>query len=66
MLDSGHPVDLDVVKLRDGSVIHFKQVVSLRYDYYRGTRTLRILASHQIRTIHDCLIIGIDDFEVFL
>ena len=66
MLDSGKPVDLHVVKLADGSLIHYKDVVSLRYDYYKGTRTIKILANHQKRTIHDVCIIGINDFEVYL
>ncbi len=66
MLDSGHPVSLTVVRLRDGSLIHYTGAVSLRYDYYKGTRTIKILKSRQIRTIHDVCIIGIDDFEVFL
>lgn len=66
MLDSGRPVELKVVKLKNGSVVTFRDAVSLRYDFYKGTRTVKILASHQIRTIHDVCIIGIDDFEVFL
>jgi len=66
MLDSGQPVSLTVVRLRDGSLIYYDQAVSLRYDYYKGTRSIKLLRSHQIRTIHDVCIIGIDDFEVFL
>lgn len=66
MLDHGEPVDLTVVKLKDGSLTLFKKVVSLRYDYYKGTRTIKSLISHQIRTIHDVCIIAINDFEVFL
>ena len=41
-------------------------VVSLRYDYYAGTRTIKILHNGRKRTIHDVCIIAIDDFEVFL
>lgn len=66
MLDTGRPVELRVVKLKDGSICTFKNAVSLRYDYYKGTRTIKALASHQIRTIHDVCIIGIDDLDVFL
>lgn len=43
-----------------------EDVVSLRYDYYRGTRTIKFIRSGQIRLIHDVCIIAIDDFEVFL
>lgn len=66
MLDSGQPVDLVVVKLRDGSLIEYKNVVSLRYDYYKGTRSIKLLANHSVRTIHDVCILRINDFEVFL
>lgn len=66
MLDRGTPVDLVVVKLRDGSLIEYKNAVSLRYDFYKGTRSIKLLASHDIRTIHDVCIIQINDFEVFL
>lgn len=66
MLDRGEPVTLTVVRLKDGSLIEYEQAVSLRYDYYKGTRTIKLLKSHQIRLIHDVCIIGIDDFEVYL
>ncbi len=41
-------------------------VVSLSYDRYKGTRSIKFMRSGQIRTIHDVCIVGIDDFEVFL
>ncbi len=66
MLDKGQPVDLDVVKLRDGSIINYRNVVSLRYDFYKGTRTIKMLGSNQKRTIHDVCIIRINEYEVFL
>lgn len=66
MLDSGQPVSLSVVRLKDGSLIHYEKAVSLRYDYYKGTRTIKLLTSHQIRMIHDVCIVGINDYEVFL
>jgi len=66
MLDSGQPVSLTVVCLRDGSLINYENAVSLRYDYYKGTRSIKLLRSGQIRTLHDVCIIGIDDFDVYL
>lgn len=65
MLDAGQPVALDVVK-KDGSLIRMENVVSLSYDVYTGMRTVKLLQSNQKRSIRDCLIIGIDDFDVFL
>lgn len=65
MLDRGDVVNLTVVK-RNGTLFPAKEVVSLRYDYYKGTRQIKFIRSGQIRTIHDVCIIGIDDFEVFI
>lgn len=66
MLDAGQPVSLRYVKLKEGSIINAENVVSLRYDYYTGMRTIKFLRNGQIRSIHDCLIVGINDFDVFL
>ena len=66
MLDSGQPVSLTVVRLKNGALIRYENCVSLRYDYYKGTRTIKLLKSGQMRTIHDVCIIGIDDYEVCL
>lgn len=65
MLDRGEPVSLTVAK-KDGSLMELNDAVSLRYNYYQGTRTIKISRSAQIRTIRDCLITRINDFEVFL
>lgn len=65
MLDRGEPVKLRYVK-RNGSVIVMEQTVSLRYDFYKGTRTVKLLRSGEKRTIRDVCIIGINDMEVFL
>lgn len=66
MLDSGQPVELTVVRLKNGSLIRYENAVSLRYDYYKGTRSIKMLKSGQIRTIHDVCITGIDDYDVYL
>ena len=65
MLDSGQKVDLYVVR-KNGTLLEAKDVVSLRYDFYAGTRTIKFLRSGKKRTIRDCLIFGINDFDVFL
>lgn len=66
MLDAGNPVSLKYCKQKDGSIITAENVVSLRYDFYTGMRTIKFLRNGQIRSIHDCLIIGINEFDVFL
>lgn len=65
MLDTGQKVDLYVVK-KNGTILEAKEVVSLRYDFYAGTRTIKFLRSGKKRTIRDCLIIGINDFDVYI
>nr|WP_304651264.1 hypothetical protein [Bacteroides acidifaciens] len=41
-------------------------VVSLRYDFYTGLRTIKLLHNGRKMSIHDVCIIGINEFEVFL
>ncbi len=65
MLEAGQPVALTYVK-KNGQVIDLKNVVSLRYDFYTGMRTIKLLHNGRKMSIHDVCIIGINDFEVFL
>lgn len=65
MMDSGQPFSLTYVK-KNGQIFSAKNVVSLRYDFYSGVRTIKMLHNGQKRSIHDVCIIGIDDFDVFL
>lgn len=65
MLDAGQPVSLRYVK-KNGQIMEAENVVSLRYDFYTGMRTIKFLHNGQKRSIHDVCIIGINDFEVFL
>lgn len=65
MMDCGQIVNLIIVR-KNGALFMANEVVSLRYDYYKGTRQIKFIRSGEIRTIHDVCIIGIDDFEVFI
>lgn len=65
MLDAGQPVSLTYIK-KNGQLISLKNVVSLRYDFYTGMRTVKLLHNNRKMSIHDVCIIGINDFEVFL
>ncbi len=65
ILERGAPVSLSIVR-KNGSILRAEDVVSLRFDIYRGTRQIKYIRSGQIRTIHDVCIIAIDDFEVFI
>lgn len=68
ILDRGDPVTMTITK-KDGSLLRITRdnpVVSLSYDVYTGLRTVKFLRSGQKRTIRDCLILAVNDFEVFL
>lgn len=65
MLDSGQSVTLTYVK-KNGQLMTAENVVSLRYDFYTGMRTIKLLHNGQKRSIHDVCIIALNEFEVFL
>lgn len=65
IIDSGDPVDMKVWK-KDGSVMVLHRCVGLRYNFRNGTRTIKILASREIRTIRDVCIFEVNGQEVFL
>ena len=65
MLNSGSIVSLRIISAR-GRLLCWNDVISLSFDRYKGTRSVKFVRSGQIRTIHDVCIIGIDDFDVFL
>lgn len=68
ILDKGDPVTMSVVR-KNGSVLDISKdnpVVSLSYDVYTGLRTVKFLRSGAKRTIRDCMIIAINDYDVFL
>ena len=68
ILDKGDPVRMSVVK-KDGSILDITDdnpAVSLSYDVYTGLRTIKFLRSGEKRTIRDCMIISINDYDVFL
>ena len=65
MLNSGDPVDISVWKA-NGEILHLQNCISLRYDFYSGTRNVKLLANGQIRKIRDACIFQVNNLEVFL
>ena len=65
MLNSGDPVDISVWKA-NGEILHLHNCISLRYEFYAGTRNIKLLTSGQIRKIRDCCIFNVNGLEVFL
>ena len=58
-------VDLSLWKI-NGEILHYRNAVPLRYDFYKGTRRIKLLDSREIRTIRDVCIFEINGMEVFL
>ena len=54
MLKAGDPVDITL------------WTKSLRYDFYKGDRRVKLLDSRQIRTVRDVCIFEINNLTVFL
>ena len=65
MLNAPDAVDLTVWK-SDGSIMQLNNCISLKYNFYAGTRTIKLLKSNQIRTIRDVCIFQINGLSVFL
>ena len=59
------PVDLVVFK-SDGSLLNYPSVISLQYDFYAVTRTIKFLRSGDMRPVRDVCISRINGLEVFL
>ncbi len=65
MLAAPEPVDMVFVSSK-GEVITARNVISLKYDHYSGCRNIKFMDSGEIRKIRDCLIVQINDCEVFM
>lgn len=64
IMESPERFSLKVWK-KDGSIMECNDVISLRYDFYRGTRRIKF-PNGQIRQIRDVLIFEINGMEVGL
>lgn len=65
MLAAGDPVDIKLW-VKSGEIQHWRNCVALRYNFYRGTRQMKLLDSHEIRQVRDVCIFEINGMEVFL
>lgn len=65
MLTASDPVDISLWT-KSGEIQHWRNCVPLRYDFYKGTRRMKLLTSNQIRTVRDVCIFQINGLEVFL
>lgn len=65
MLQAPAPVDI-TLWVKSGEIQHWLRCVSLRYDFYKGTRRMKLLDSNQIRQLRDVCIHEINGMEVYL
>ena len=65
MLDAGEPVDIKLWT-KSGEVQKWNNCISLRYNFYAGTRNIKLLSSGQIRRLRDVCVFEVNGLEVFL
>lgn len=65
MLQSPEPVDLKLWT-RSGEIQCWHCCISLRYDFYKGTRRMKLLDSNEIRQLRDVYVFEINGMEVFM
>ena len=65
MLKAGDPVDLKLWT-KSGEIQCWCNCIPLRYNFYQGTRQMKLLDSHQIRQVRDVCIFEINGIPVHL
>ena len=65
MLQSPDPVDIKLWT-RSGEIQCWLRCISLRYDFYKGTRRMKLLESNEIRLLRDVCVFEINGLEVFV
>ncbi len=65
ILQSPEPVDLKLWT-RSDEIQCWHHCISLRYDFYKGTRRMKLLDSNEIRQLRDVCVFEINGMEVFL
>jgi len=65
LLNAGDPCDI-CIWTKSGEIQRYRNCISLRYDFYNGTRNIKLLNSGQIRKVRDVCIFQVNGQEVFL
>ena len=65
MLKAGDPVDIKLWT-KSGEIQEWRNCVPLRYNFYQGTRQMKLLNSGQIRQLRDVCVFMVNDMVVFL
>ena len=48
------------------NIQHWHRCISLKYDFYKGTRRMKLLDSNEIRTLRDVCIFEVNGMEVYM
>jgi len=65
LLAQPDPVNLVVWK-SDGSLLTYENVISISYDFYKGTRRIKFLRSGEIRLVRDVCICRLNGMQVIM
>ena len=57
ILSSPEPIDIRLWT-RSGEIQSWHRCISLKYDFYKGTRRMKLLDSNEIRQLRDVCIFG--------
>ena len=65
MLQSPEPVDIKLWT-HSGEIQCWHRCISLRYDFYKGTRRMKLLNSNEIWKLRDVCVFEINGLKVFI
>ena len=65
ILSSPEPIDIRLWT-RSGEIQSWHRCISLRYDFYKGTRRMKLLDSNEIRQLRDACIFEVNGIEVYM
>ena len=64
MLQAGDPVDISLWK-SNGEILHYRNAVPLRYDFYKGTRRIQLLEIYILYIITKFMLFVKTDYPIF-
>ena len=65
ILSSPEPIDIRLWP-RNGKIQSWHRCISLKYDFYKGTRRMKLLDSNEIRKLRDAWIFEVNGIEVYM
>ena len=51
---------------RSGEIQHWRRCISLKYDFYKGTRRMKLLDSNEIRKLRDVCVFEVNGLQVYM